>query len=104
MTPNLIRSLPKIALTALFAVTTAGSAIVMQAANPAEPTSATLFAETSLPASAQSIVIRDRYPNGFIDVNFRGGYWHGRRWAHRRWQGGFYGPYHHWHPGHWVYF
>ncbi len=87
MIPNFIRTIPKLALAALFAVAAGGAVIA-----------------SDVPSADAQVVIRDRFPNGYVDVNFHGGYWHGQRWHHRRWVGGFYGPYHHWHPGHWVYF
>ena len=103
MTPNFIRTIPKLALAALFAMGASGSVIATQAANPSETASTSnLFASTAIPASAQ--MYHERWRNGYVDRGWRGGYWHGRRYTNRRWHAGYYDGYHRFHPGIWVYF
>jgi hypothetical protein len=86
MTSNFIRSIPKLALAALVATTAAGTVAATQAS----------------PAGAQPY--HERWRDGYVDVHWHGGYWHGRRYEHRRWHAGYWGAYHVWHPGFWVYF
>jgi hypothetical protein len=100
MTLNFLRTVPKFALAAAFALGAGSSIIATQAANPGDATAkADLFASTAIPASAQ-----DRYRDGYVDGGYRGGWHHGRRWAHRRWHAGYWGPARVWRPGFWVYF
>jgi hypothetical protein len=86
------RTLPKLALAAAFAVSAAAAVVANEATHPAPGNV----------ASAQAY--RDPWRPGYVDITFRGGYWQGRYWHHRRWVGGYFGPYHHWHRGHWAYF
>lgn len=90
-----LKQLPKLALAALFAATTATAVVGHEAANPAATgADANALAGTALAADAQG---DPYYHRGWH-------HYHGRYWAHRRWHAGYYGPYHHWHPGFWVYF
>jgi len=87
----LVSKVSKIVLALFFGFSSVSAVIVTEAANPAAPGTAVGAASgESAPAAAQGY--RGRY------------YWHGRRWGHRRWHGGYWGPHHHWHPGFWVYF
>jgi hypothetical protein len=100
MIPSFIRTIPKLALAAFFAVAAGGSVIASQAAHPSDSaSSANLFAASAIPADAQ-----DRFRDGYVDAHWRGGNWHGRHWTHRRWHGGYWGPGHVWRPGFWIYF
>jgi hypothetical protein len=77
MTNSPIRILSKVVLAAAVAVS-----------------SLTAVAATQAPASAQPY-----FHHGYGPYR-----WHGRYYHHRRWHPAFYGPYHRYHAGFWIYF
>jgi hypothetical protein len=88
------RSIPKLALAALFAAGTATAVVAGEAANPAQPGQvASVFSGESQPAAAQ--------PWGYHPGWYA---WHNRYWAHRRWHGPYWDGYRHYHPGFYIYF
>jgi len=94
---NIIRTLAKVTLAGVFAVSSATAVIATQAANPAQPNTANdaaFISGSALPASA-----------AWGPDHHHGRYaWHGRYWEHRRWHGGYWDRFHRWHTGFWVYF
>jgi hypothetical protein len=92
---TILKSLPKLALAALFAVSTATAVVATEAANPAQSgTASGPLAATSEPAAAQGYAF---YRPGWYA-------WHNRWWAHRRWHAAYYGPGGFYHPGFYIYF
>ena len=81
MSNSPIRTLSKIVLAAAVAVSSLTAVVGVQA-----------------PASAQGY-----YHHGYGGPG-PGYRWHGRQWHHRRWHPAYYGPYHRYHAGFWIYF
>ncbi len=94
---TIIRTLAKVTLAGVFAVSSATAVIATQAANPALPDAAKDLAfinGSALPASADWAP--DRHRGRYAS--------HGRYWEHRRWHRGYWDRFHRWHTGFWVYF